>query len=212
MKQKKVTPPGKHAAATNWAEIYRRLETARIALEQRLQPTAEQKQAILRARAKALAYEPEHKEAASADIEVVEFLLARERYGIESRYVREVYPLKQLTPLPCTPPFVLGMINVRGQIRSVIDLKQFFGQPNMEPTDGKQVIILHINTMEFGILADAVLGVRQVALDELELSLPLVIRTRTTFLKSIAIGTLVILDAEALLSNRDLVVQDEVDP
>lgn len=46
-----------------------------------------------------------------------------------SEYVREIYPLKEFTPIPCTPPFVLGIINVRGQILSVIDIKKFFDLP-----------------------------------------------------------------------------------
>ena len=46
--------------------------------------------------------------------------------GLSPDFVREVYPLKDYTPLPCTPPFVLGLVNVRGQIISVIDIKKFF--------------------------------------------------------------------------------------
>jgi purine-binding chemotaxis protein CheW len=65
------------------------------------------------------------RKAASARLEVVEFLLAQERYGIATRCVREVLPLVELTPLPGVPPFVLGIANVRGQIVSVLDLKRF---------------------------------------------------------------------------------------
>jgi purine-binding chemotaxis protein CheW len=65
-------------------------------------------------------------------IEVVEFLLAHEKYGIESKCVREVYPLKELTPVPCTPSFVRSIINVRGKILSVIDIKKFFELPEDE--------------------------------------------------------------------------------
>ncbi len=89
----------------------------------------------------------------------MKFLLTHENYGIESVYVREVHPLKELTPLPCTPSFVLGIINVRGQILSVIDLKKFFDLPAQEPTSLNKVIIFHNNRIEFGILADAVIGV-----------------------------------------------------
>jgi purine-binding chemotaxis protein CheW len=46
---------------------------------------------------------------------VVEFLLGVERYAIEFKYIREIQPLRDLTPLPCAPPFVLGLINVRGK-------------------------------------------------------------------------------------------------
>jgi len=82
---------------------------------------------ILRDRAQVLARPPEQAAAADTLFELLEFRLAQERYAVETRYVREVYPLKDLTPLPCTPPFVLGVVNVRGHILPVLDLKKFFG-------------------------------------------------------------------------------------
>ena len=71
--------------------------------------TALDKKQVLRARARELAREPHASSlagrAAGPAVEVVEFLLAGERYAVESTRVREVYPLRELTPLPCTPPF-----------------------------------------------------------------------------------------------------------
>jgi len=98
-------------------------------------PTPAEKRAILKKRAQVLARAPKREDEAGECLEVVEFLLAYEQYGIESSYIREVYPLKDLTPLPCTPPFVLGIINVRGQILSVIDLKKIFDLPQKGLTE-----------------------------------------------------------------------------
>lgn len=80
---------------------------------------------ILRDRAHLLARPPEQAATADTQLEVLEFRLAQERYAVETRHVREVCPLKDLTPLPCTPPFVLGVVNVRGCILPVLDLKIF---------------------------------------------------------------------------------------
>src|SRR3990172_4176155 len=154
---------------------------------------------ILKARAKALAREGKDKEAPEESIEVVEFLLAYERYGIESSYVREVYPLKELTPLPCTPPFVLGIINVRGQILSVIDIKKFFDLPEKGLTNLNKAIILHNDNMELGILADIILGVRSIPLEEIQPSLPTLTGIREEYLKGVTRWRVVILDAEKLL-------------
>ena len=140
---------------------------------------------ILKARAKALAREEKDKEALEESIELVEFLLAYERYGVETCYVREVYPLKELTPLPCTPPFVLGIINVRGRIVSVIDIKKFFDLPEKGLTDLNKVIILHDSEMEFGVLADVVLGVRSVPVKEIQPSLPTLIGVREEYLRGV---------------------------
>jgi len=174
--------------------------------EERLSP--EEQRLILRERALALAREPE-KEETAASLEVVEFLLAYERYGIESSYIREVYPLKDLTPLPCTPPFVLGIMNVRGKILSVIDIRKFFDLPQKGLTDLNKVIIVHDDFMEFGILADAILGVRLIPVRELQPSLPTLTEVRADYLKGVTEERLVVLDGGAILSDRRIVVHEE---
>jgi purine-binding chemotaxis protein CheW len=55
-------------------------------------------------------------------LDLLEFRLAQERYAVEIRYVREVCGLGDLTPLPCTPPFVLRIVNLRGRVLPVPDL------------------------------------------------------------------------------------------
>jgi purine-binding chemotaxis protein CheW len=141
----------------------------------------------------------------------VEFLLAHETYGVESLYVREVHPLKAFTPLPCTPAFVLGIINVRGQILSVIDLKKFFDLPEKRLTDLDKVIVVHDDTMVFGVLADAILGVRTIPLDTIQPSLPTLTGIRAGYLRGVTNERLVILDAVKLLRDPTLVVLEEVE-
>ena len=140
----------------------------------------------------------------------MEFLLAYEKYGIESSYVREVYPMKELTPLPCTPPFILGIINVRGQIISVIDIKKFFDLPDKGLTDLNKVIIVTDGKMEFGILADVIPGVRSVALSELQPSLPTLTGVRAEYLKGVTEERFIILDVEKILSDEKIIVHEEV--
>ena len=105
-------------------------------------------------------------------LEVVSFMLGQEKYGVETRYVREVCPLNELTPLPGTPPFVLGIVNVRGQVLSVIDIRKLFDLPQKGVGDLDRVIVLQHGGMEFGILANSILGVVQVPTDDLQPSLP----------------------------------------
>ena len=97
---------------------------------------------ILRARARALARPRERAAVAEASLELLEFRLAQESYALETRHVREVYPLRDLTPLPCTPPFVLGIVNVRGRITPVIDIKKFFDLPDKGLTDLHRIILV----------------------------------------------------------------------
>lgn len=166
-------------------------------------------QSILHERARLLAQPPE--QAADADtIEVVTLLLAYETYAIETAYVREVYPLKDLTPLPCTPAFVAGIVNVRGQVLSVIDLRKLFELPIQGLTDLNKVVIVSDGDMEFGILADAILDVRNIPQHELQPGLPTLTGVREDYLKGIAAERLAVLDAEKLLHDAKLVVHEEV--
>jgi len=173
-----------------------------------LPPVAENR--ILKARAQALAREPLPAEAAGECLELLEFSLAYERYGIEMCWVRETLPLRELTPVPCTPPFVLGLINVRGQIMSVIDIKRFFDLPEKGLTDLNKVIIVQDGAMAFGILADAVCGVRAIPLAELQPSLPTLTGVREEYLKGVTRERTVVLDGRKLLGDRNIIVHEEI--
>ena len=209
--KKKATFAEQRDPKINWSQVQRRLQAAQAALEQGWLPTLEEKQAILRARAKALALEPGQAPTESEYLEIVAFQLAYEIYGIESAFVREVYLLKDFTPLPCTPPFVLGIINVRGHIISVIDLKKFFALPDKGLSDLNKVIIAHNDKMEVGILADAILGVRRVPLKDIQPTLPPLTDVQEAYLKGVTTERLVILEAEKLLLDKDIIVHEKVE-
>jgi purine-binding chemotaxis protein CheW len=167
---------------------------------------------ILRARARALAQPPPHTPATEAFLDVLEFRLAQERYAIETCYAREVYPLKDLTPLPGTPPFVLGIVNVRGRILPVLDLRRFFDLPGQGLSDLHRIILLEGNGLALGLLADAAVGVRSIPVDSLQPSLPTLTGIRSEYLKGVTAEPLVVLDAVRLLASPNIVVDEEVDP
>jgi purine-binding chemotaxis protein CheW len=195
----------------DWDDLHRRLDASEAALKQRLSPSPDEKRKILRARARSLAAEGKV-EATSPDLllEVVEFVLGPEHYGIESRHIREVHPLSEFTPLPCTPAFVLGLFNVRGQILSIINIKKLFDLPEKGLTDLNKVIVVHASHMELGILADAVLGVRAIALEELHPALPTLTGIRAEYLKGITKDPFVVLDVEKILADEKILVDEVV--
>ena len=195
---------------TDWRALYRRVEGAQMAVERGFEATPEEKRQILRARAKMLAATGPDA-APTACLEVLVFSLADQHYGIETLYVREVYPLKDLTPLPCTPPFVLGILNVHGQIISLIDLKQFFGLPVKGLAEINRVIILSTDAMEFGVLADAIVGIQAIPLQDIQVALPTLTGMRAGYLRGVTPEQLVVLDAQKLLSDTDLVVREDIE-
>ncbi len=207
--------PRKNNKPTDWREVERRLEAARIAIEHIWAPTAEDTQRILKERAQTLAREAVPAEAADASIEVIEFFLAHERYAVASEYVREVYPLEELTPLPCTPAFVLGIVNLRGEILSVIDIKKFFDLPEKGLTNLNKVIVLESagskpGDMVFGIMADSISGVRRIPRVGIQPSLPTLTGIREDYLLGVTAERMVVLDAEKLLTDEKLIVQEQV--
>ena len=165
---------------------------------------------ILRTRARALARRPPPASAPGGLLELLEFRLASERYAVESRLVQEVHPLRDLTPLPCTPPFVLGIVNVRGRILPVLDIKKFFDLPERGLTDLHRIILVHGNDLELGLLADVIVGVRTVAADSLQPSLPTLTGLRADFLKGVSDDHLVVLDLDRILLDPKIIVHDEV--
>ena len=192
----------------NWKEIHSRLEAAKTEFERGFQPTDEERDKILKERAKIFSRELEAKGEKDEYVEVLEFLLAHEMYGVELKYVREVYPLKELTPIPAIPAFVLGIVNVRGEILSVIDIKKFFDLPEKGLTDLNKVIILHSADMEFGILADSIIGVRNILLSEMQTSLPTLTGIREEYLKGVTKEREIILDGGKLLSDKGIIVNE----
>lgn len=167
----------------------------------------DEKVRILKERARALARASKKTEGEGGHLTVVEFLLAHEKYALELSYIREVYPLKDLTPLPGVPDFVLGIVNVRGQILSIIDIRRFFELPLKGLTNLNQVIILESQEMEFGILADEILGTRSLFESTIQQSLPTLTGIRAAYLKGLTGDRVVVLDGKKILSDDKMVVQ-----
>jgi purine-binding chemotaxis protein CheW len=174
-------------------------------------PTADEQRRILRERARRFASRAETADG-SGSIEVLEFGLAGERYAIEAVHVDDVVPLRELTPLPCTPDFLRGVVNVRGRLVGVIDLKKFFGLPERGITDLHRVVLLRSADLEFGLLADTVEGVVSLELEAIQPPLPTLTGIRETYVRGVTFERVLFLDAEAILSDRRLVVDEEVEP
>jgi len=145
-------------------------------------------------------------------IEVLVFALGEERYAVGSETVREVCLLKQITRVPCVPPFVLGIINLRGKIFSVIDLKRLFGLPQRETSDQSKVIIIGFNDMDVGIQVDDVTGVKQIPVSEIQQDLPTLSGIQEKYLYGITPERLTIINVEILLTDESIVIQETVGP
>lgn len=98
----------------------------------------------------------------------VTFRLANETYGINVMQVQEVLRFSDIAPVPGAPPYVLGIINLRGNVVTVIDTCQRFGLPPIEITDNTRIVIIETSHQVIGILVDAVAEVVYLKQSEIE--------------------------------------------
>lgn len=96
------------------------------------------------------------------------FRLAGEEYGLEILKVREIIGLMEITPVPCTPSFVLGVINLRGKVIPVTDLRAKFNMATISRTDQSCIIVVDMGLLEMGILVDSVSEVRNIPSEAIE--------------------------------------------
>lgn len=211
----KNAPPKKNNAtsgnksALDWNGARQRLDRLRSAIESGWQLDRERIDAILTQRAKRLAQPMASDIAAQQHIDVLEFSLAREHYGIASDYVREVFPLNELTPVPCTPAFVLGIANLRGEIISIIDIRKFFGLPASGITDLNKVIVLEGLGMTFGLVVDFIVEVRQLVQSDL-LPATNISGISAPYLLGVTAQRMAVIDAEKLLGDKKIIVDEVV--
>ena len=162
---------------------------------------------ILRRRAKELAKTPDAEMGGTRLMQILEFSLGPERYAFETSFVREVFPLTEITPLPSVPPYILGVVNVRGRILSVMDIRRLLDFVNVGLTNLNKAIILHNGEMELAVLADEIAGVYAIDGDQGQRALATLSGRREEYLKGVTQDRVVILDAEKLLASEDLLVR-----
>ncbi|RMH44173.1 MAG: chemotaxis protein CheW [Gammaproteobacteria bacterium] len=101
-------------------------------------------------------------------LQYVTFQLGQETYGINVMQVKEVLRHTEIAPVPGAPSYVLGIINLRGNVVTVIDTAQRFGLPTPEITDNTRIVIIEAEGHEIGILVEAVSEVVYLKASEIE--------------------------------------------
>ncbi|GAW66487.1 chemotaxis protein [Geoanaerobacter pelophilus] len=197
------------ACKIDWKDLVRRQEAAFSAASAgAIAP--EKEQAILLERARLLSQRREADRDAGETLDLLVFVLSGESYAVETSFVQETLPLGDFTPLFCTPPFVLGVINLRGRIVSIVDLRRFFDLPAIGLSDLNRVIVVSNGSMEFGILADGIVGMRQLAKGSLKPTPETFTGIREEFVAGISPERLALLDLGKIMSDPRLLVHEEV--
>lgn len=140
------------------------------------------------------------------------FSLGKEQYGVEILKVREINCLLDITAVPRTPNFVRGVINLRGKVIPVIDLRIKFGMETVESNEQTCIIVVDIIqnniAVQMGIIVDTVSEVLDIDTDDIEETPTFGSSCRTDFIKGIAKtkgGVKILLNIEKVLSNDEIV-------
>jgi purine-binding chemotaxis protein CheW len=104
-------------------------------------------------------------------VDVVEFVLGGERYALDIQLAREIVEMIPITPIPRAPPYISGVINLRGEITNIMNLNTLLGLPNRDARDNQKIIVLvpeAASGSNVGIIVDEVTSVLQVAETDIE--------------------------------------------
>jgi len=103
----------------------------------------------------------------SHTLQVVSFRLGEEEYGVDIMTVQEIILLGCITQVPEVPDHVLGVINLRGNVIPILNLRRRFGMPDQEPEDETRIVVMNLNGRTVGVVVDGVSEVLRLSLDDI---------------------------------------------
>jgi purine-binding chemotaxis protein CheW len=180
-------------AAIDWDLVRTRLRASEAALEEAATENPARLEATYRERAARLAKVQARPKPAAAGLPALIFRLNRERYAIELKDVAEVLPLAGCTPVPGSPPEFLGVINLRGELRAVLDLSRLLALSGNEDGPSGFVLMLRRLGREIGLKVDRVEDLLEIRPEELT------VPAEGKYVKALTSDTLILLNVDAVL-------------
>jgi purine-binding chemotaxis protein CheW len=155
----------------------------------------------------------EKKDTSAMDGKFLTFILGNEVYGIEILKAREIIGLMDITSVPQTPEYMKGVINLRGKVIPVIDLRLKFGMQEEKHTQETCVIVVEVNNTSIGIIVDSVSEVSDISGGAIEDAPSFGQDIDTSFimgLGKVKDKIIILLDIEAVLSSEELEMVEEL--
>jgi purine-binding chemotaxis protein CheW len=160
-------------------------------------------------------------------IEIAMVRLGKELYGLEADYVFDIRSLDHITSVPRVPDWVAGVVNLRGRIISVMDLHRFLGIPLAEKESEaesatRHLVMVETSTMELALLVDEVLGIEALPNSQIQEAASAGKGIRPEYVRGVFVrnsnthsaennnGMLVVLDLQALLVDKSLIIHEEL--
>jgi purine-binding chemotaxis protein CheW len=124
-------------------------------------------------------------EVRNQELQLVAFRLGNETYAVDIQQVQEIIRMQRITAVPGAPFFVEGVINLRGRIIPVIDLRKRLGLPPGEETDEVRIVVVEVPPHKVGMIVDAVEEVLRLSTENIEAPSSLVASVDEQYLKGV---------------------------
>ncbi|UFJ42146.1 chemotaxis protein CheW [Brevibacillus humidisoli] len=148
------------------------------------------------------------------EVKVIVFRLKDEEYGVEVGQVKSIERLAHITRVPRTPSFVKGVINLRGVVTPIIDLRSRFGLEEVDNTESTRVIIVAVGELEVGLIVDAANDVIDIPVDAIEPPPEVVGGVEAAYLRGVAKlekRLLILLNLDKVLTPEELKQLDAIE-
>jgi purine-binding chemotaxis protein CheW len=140
-------------------------------------------------------------------LQLVSFVLGNEEFGVNIICVQEIIRMLQITKVPNAPDYVDGVINLRGRVIPVIDLRQKLGMPRKEHDNNTRIIVVEVNSKTVGFIVDGVKEVIRIPAGVTEPPPEIVSGINSEYIKSVGKledRLLILIDLEKILSKNEL--------
>ena len=140
-------------------------------------------------------------------LQLVTFAISEEEFGIDILRVQEIIRIMPITKVPNSPPSVEGVINLRGRVIPVIDLRRRFGMAAKDHDNSTRIIVIEIHGMIIGFVVDGVSEVLRIPSSTVEPPPPVIAGVESEYIKGVGKlddRLLILLDIDKLLTSEDL--------
>ncbi len=121
----------------------------------------------------------------SQTMQVVSFALGSEEYGVDIAQVQEINRMVTITHVPRAPHFMEGVINLRGQLIPIIDLRTRFGMPRTEHTKNTRIVVTEIGSKRVGMVVDSVSEVLRIPTEQIEDAPDMIAGVETEYIRGV---------------------------
>jgi purine-binding chemotaxis protein CheW len=154
-----------------------------------------------------MAMDQKEKQALTGEtIQVVSFHLGTEEYGVDISQVQEIIRMVEITFVPRAPRFMEGVINLRGQLIPIIDLRTRFGMPRTEHTKSTRIVVTEIGSKKVGIIVDSVSEVLNIPMEQVEDAPDMIAGVGTEYIQGVGkVGDrlIILLDLTMVMSGEE---------